>query len=269
MAVGERPHDWQETVLYGICNFNIQVLPPDRQQAIQVLHQHIRTLIMDHERRNGRGMVTFYIGKSSVPRHLRKNFDINRPRDTWNLDNINGRWRVHRNDGYDTMVVIGVISEQGPLPNGIRGHLAQHYLLSLEGELINRFRFDSPQVRDERIANQSHEPGTRAVAVYTEAYVLYVAMKLEPLTDPNQQQVDLPPVTEVIPQGQLTDPTNKGQVPTEEATSDDTAPPEVKTEMELNSEHHVQHGSTGNNPEHPIVIRDSESESDSDTEMDY
>ena len=124
-------------------------------------------------------------------------------------------------------------------------------------------------MRDERIANQSHEPGTRAVAVYTEAYVLYVAMKLEPLTDPNQQQVDLPPVTEVIPQGQLTDPTNKGQVPTEEATSDDTAPPEVKTEMELNSEHHVQHGSTGNNPEHPIVIRDSESESDSDTEMDY
>ncbi len=166
----------QEEIHNGCINFNMVKLPPDRKQALHELECHIKTVFDTYSADNNNQSVTkFYIGKSSVPCSERFKFDICNPHDTWEHRRIQSRWSEHRK-GYTTMVVIAVITDDS-LPEGIRYKVGeeQNYCLSLECELINRFKYE---IEDDRIANDTSNAGYLANEYDTLAYVLYVVMKL-------------------------------------------------------------------------------------------
>ena len=159
----------EKEIQTNMCNFIITQLPLDREQALNKLTQHINTVLRTYEQNYHQNVAHFYIGKSSV-RHS-ESFDSNNP-NTWNKTRIHSRWRAHETNGFTTMVVIAVVTND-TLPKGAEN--AQEYCLSLEGELIRRFQYNN-MVMDSRITNSTSDAGRKAEAV---AYVLYIAMELE------------------------------------------------------------------------------------------
>ena len=166
----------KEEIRNGRFNFDMIQLPPDRKQALDKLERYINTRIDTYAEKNNQSVIRFYIGKSSVPYSLRLKFDIDNPHDTWEHRRIQSRWYEHKRNKYTTMVVIAVVTDD-TLPEGIPDmeDKAQKYCLSLESELINRFKFE---IMDNRIVNDTSDAGGEAKEP-TIAYVLYVAMKLE------------------------------------------------------------------------------------------
>ena len=177
----------KEEIKTGVIDFNnIMIeLPPDREQALSDLIQHIKTVMHTYERNNSQSVKAFYIGKSSVPES--QNFDIRNPKGTWRTSRIQSRWREHKTKGYAAMVVIAVVTED-TLPIGVGK--AQSYCLSLESGLINKFQFDS-SIKDKRITNGGSDAGRKANEADTIAYVLYIAMALQHLSEYSKPEKNL------------------------------------------------------------------------------
>ena len=161
----------KEEIRTGRYNFNTIQLPSNRAQALCKLKDHIFEVIAAYEGSNKQEITLFYVGKSSVP--YSKKFCINNPQETWVNTRIQNRWSEHKKNGYTTMAVIAVVTND-TLPQGIDN--AQRYCLSLESELINLFRFN---IKDKRLANETSNAGREASIDNTVAYVLYTVMKLE------------------------------------------------------------------------------------------
>ena len=104
----------EEEIQTNMCNFIITQLPLDREQALNELTQHINTVLRTYEQNYHQNVAHFYVGKSSV-RHS-ESFDSNNP-DTWNKTRIHSRWRAHETNGFTTLVVIAVVTND-TLPKG-------------------------------------------------------------------------------------------------------------------------------------------------------
>ena len=76
------------------------------------------------------------------------------------------------------MVVIGCVTKS-VLPEKVEFEEMQDYTLSLESELICRFKFEKV---DKRIENSTHNSGKKSSG-FRKGYCIYIAMKLEEATD--------------------------------------------------------------------------------------
>jgi len=95
----------------------------------------------------------------------------------WSEEGIKSRWyRKYRNEGYDVMVVIAVISAEILPDHRQSKECIEQYTLSLEQELINYFMWSE---NEQRLANTTTDPGGKSTED-KEAYALYIAIKRSP-----------------------------------------------------------------------------------------
>ena len=87
---------------------------------------------------------------------------------------IKSRWDgKYRDEGYDVMVVIAVISAEILPDHRQSKEYTEQYTLSLEQELINYFMWSE---NERRLANTTTDPGRKSTE-NKEAYALYIAIK--------------------------------------------------------------------------------------------
>ena len=142
-------------------SFNLVKLLPNRQKSIKTLYYRAKDTINKFEKNSGEKVESFYIGKTYVDRQPSKTFHRADPH-TWRKKGISDRWGEHQKK-YDTMVVIGCITKS-VLPEKVEFEEMQDYTLSLESELISRFKFDKV---DKRIENSTLNSGKKTVLTRT------------------------------------------------------------------------------------------------------
>jgi len=92
----------------------------------------------------------------------------------WSEKGIKNRWDgKYRDEGYDVMVVIAVISAEILPDHRQSEECKEQYTLSLEQELINYFMWSE---NEQRLANTTTDPGRKSTE-NKEAYALYIAIK--------------------------------------------------------------------------------------------
>ena len=156
--------------LYELSFFFIQ-LPNHYSKSLSKLVDHIESIIEANEKYHGRKCEGFYIGKSTIRKQRGEKFDPN-DQDTWDTKLIEDRWTSRKDDGYEAMAVLTVVTKK-TLPPDEAQDSAEQYTLDLKKDLIKHFRDEE----DERLKNKSTAPG--ASSSRGVAYVLYLAMKFE------------------------------------------------------------------------------------------
>ena len=145
-------------------------LPNHYSKSLSKLVDHIESIIEANEKYHGRKCEGFYIGKSTIRKQRGEKFDPN-DQDTWDTKLIENCWTSRKDDGYEGMAVLTVVTEK-TLPPDESQDSAEQYTLDLKKDLIKHFRDE----KDERL-NKSSAPGASSSSGV--AYVLYLAMKFE------------------------------------------------------------------------------------------
>ena len=156
-------------------------LPNHYSKSLSKLVDHIESIIEANEKYHDRKCEGFYIGKSTIRKRRGEDFDPN-DQDTWDTKLIEKRWTSRKNDGYEGMAVLTVVTEE-MLPIDESQGLAEQYTLDLKKDLIKHFRDE----KDERLKNKSTAPGSSSRDGV--AYVLYLAMEFEDDYDSSESDI--------------------------------------------------------------------------------
>ena len=151
-------------------SYRLIKLPKHYNKSLSKLVEHIESIIETNEEHHGRECEGFYIGKSAIFEESGKDFDLD-DRDTWDETLIKKHWTTRKNDGYQAMAVLAVVTEK-TLPPASE-ETPEQYTLDLKKDLIKHFRDE----KDKRLKNKSTAPGRPSSG--GAAYVLYLAMEFE------------------------------------------------------------------------------------------
>ncbi len=166
-------------VTLGTCDYQLVDLSNDFHGSTAKLVAHIKSVIADNEAAHGLECKKFYIGKSFVHTWKGRIFDPHKPKTTWRKEGINNRWWNHRNNGFDNMAVLAVVTNDN-LPPFTSAEQKQQYTIAQEQELISHFMFEE---NDQRLENKTTEPG-RLEGGSAVGYVLYLCMKFRDFENP-------------------------------------------------------------------------------------
>ena len=166
--------------LHELSFFFIQ-LPQHYSKSLSKLVDHIESIIEANEKYHRRKCKKFYIGKSTIRERTGEDFDLN-DQDTWDTKLIEDRWKSRKDDGYEGMAVLTVVTKK-TLPPDESQDSAEQYTLDLKKDLIKHFRDE----KDERLKSKSTASGSSSSSGV--AYVLYLAMKFE--DDPASSESDI------------------------------------------------------------------------------
>ena len=151
--------------------------PRDFEKLRSKLIKYVKSTVKANEKYHKRKCEKFYIGKSTIHKQERRDFNPGKP-STWNLNWIYKRWDARRKKGYQAMTVLTVVTKETlpPLKSRRPDQWKQQYTIALEQGLITHFMFVED---DERLANKTTEPGNLEKSG-ARAYVLYLGMKFGP-----------------------------------------------------------------------------------------
>ena len=161
--------------------YSLIKLPKHYSKSLSKLVDHIESIIEANEKYHGRKCEGFYIGKSTIRERRGEDFDPN-DQDTWDTKLIEDRWKSRKDDGYEGMAVLTVVTKKTLPPNESQDS-AEQYTLDLKKDLIKHFRDE----KDERLKSKSTAPGSSSSSGV--AYVLYLAMEFE--DDPASSECDI------------------------------------------------------------------------------
>ena len=143
-------------------------LPKDFEKARSKLIECIKSSIGPNRRYHDKECEEFYIGTSTICEQWRLDLDPDEPH-TWDDKLIRERWYEHREDGYQVMAVLTVVTKKN-LP--LKQHSHKQYTLGLKKDLIEHFKKDKRFKTTPTAPESPLETGA--------AYVLYLAMKIWP-----------------------------------------------------------------------------------------
>jgi len=86
-------------------------LPNHYSKSLSKLVDHIESIIEANEEYHGRKCEGFYIGKSTIRKQRGEKFDPN-DQDTWDTKLIEDRWTSCKDDGYEAMAVLTVVTKK-------------------------------------------------------------------------------------------------------------------------------------------------------------
>ena len=145
-------------------------LPSDDENSRSKLIECIKSIIENNHYKEFKEF-RFYIGMSTICEQGWTGwtqFDPDKP-DTWNTKLIRERWYEHREDGYQAMAVLTVVTKKNLPPSQ---HSCERYTLDLKEDLIMHYK------KDKRLNTMPTAPESQVENVA--AYVLYLAMKFGP-----------------------------------------------------------------------------------------
>ena len=159
-----------------------------RQQSyrdtVSQLVDHYKEIIDTLEKKSGKTVAEYTVGKSSVGKAGEANVDPMNTA-TWNLKNIESRWTHYKRKNYDCLVVICATTDE-LTPKNIEGALCkQDYALMLKRSLIYHLKGSELTARS---ANKTRADGPKT----TDVGILYVAFKYATPAPPPTVQ-NLPP----------------------------------------------------------------------------
>ena len=86
-------------------------LPNHYSKSLSKLVDHIESIIEANEEYHGRKCEGFYIGKNTIRKQRGEKFDPN-DQDTWDTKLIEDRWTSCKDDGYEAMAVLTVVTKK-------------------------------------------------------------------------------------------------------------------------------------------------------------
>ena len=150
----------------------------DIEHAVQIISEHLDRCVQSIEKKRGK-LKRFYIGKTHVRKMKGKKakcFD-HMTRSTWRLDGgINGRFKKHRDAGYDGLVVLTVVTKEAIDADIRRNKPNLHqedYALGLESRLIQKYMKSDPRLANNTLATGGRD---RTPSV---GYPIYMAFEVE------------------------------------------------------------------------------------------
>ena len=91
--------------------YSLLKLPKHYNKSLSKLVDHIESIIEANEKYHSRKCEGFYIGKSTIRERSRPRFDPDKP-DMWDGKLIKKQWTTRKNDGYQAMAVLTVVTEK-------------------------------------------------------------------------------------------------------------------------------------------------------------